>query len=335
MIDSERPKYLEWLNTIANARLIFNMLDELEDYLDNHNIRTNGVKRCYNTEQKARAAFADVCLYVEETAKMTSSDFCIMMEYYKKTSEYYRTKLSRKKDQEEIIRTILRNYFLEPKSRNCTPSMQIIMEELINKDIDIPILVLLLSKGWSGYDSKDGDVTNFLQTYNQVIQILSEYAEECACIQPFPPIIAAKKEANKSRLTLAIHVRNIIEKIREFSSPDAIFQTVHKEKNLDLNIEGYWNECGGKAERTDFWHIERTPNIGLYYAIRYEKKEGCKVERTRYSIDFAEDDYGNVTVLIVHPQAGRHYLEDYEYDESEHCYYSRSLISTFGTQPGA
>ena len=86
MIDSERPKYLEWLNTIANARLIFNMLDELEDYLDNHNIRTNGVKRCYNTEQKARAAFADVCLYVEETAKMTSSDFCIMMEYYKKRS---------------------------------------------------------------------------------------------------------------------------------------------------------------------------------------------------------------------------------------------------------
>ena len=101
MIDSERPKYLEWLNTIANARLIFNMLDELEDYLDNHNIRTNGVKRCYNTEQKARAAFADVCLYVEETAKMTSSDFCIMMEYYKKTSEYYRTKLSRKKPKNE------------------------------------------------------------------------------------------------------------------------------------------------------------------------------------------------------------------------------------------
>ena len=60
MIDSEKPKYLEWLNTIANARLIFNTLDELEDYLDNHNIRTNGVKRCYNTEQKARAAFADV-----------------------------------------------------------------------------------------------------------------------------------------------------------------------------------------------------------------------------------------------------------------------------------
>ena len=325
MIDSERPKYLEWLNTIANARLIFNTLDELEDYLDNHNIRTNGVKRCYNTEQKARAAFADVCLYVGETAKMTSSGFCIMMEYYKQTSEYYRTKLSRKKDQEEIIRTILRNYFLEPKSRNCTPSMQIILDELVDKDIDIPILVLLLSKGWSGYDSKDGDVPNFMQTYNQVIQILSEYAEECACIQPFPPVIAAKKEANKSRLTLAVHVRNIIEKIREFNSPDAIFQTVHKEKNLDLNIEGYWNECGGKAERTDFWHIERTPNIGLYYAIRYDKKEGGKVERTRYSIDFAEDDYGNVTVLIVHPKAGRHYFEDYEYDESEHCYYKMAM----------
>ena len=128
MIVSDEPKYLEWLNTIANSRLLFNTIGELEDYLDNHNIHTNGIKRCYNTKQKARAAFADLCLYVAETAKMTSNDFCILLDYYKKTSEFYQKRLSRRKNPDDIIKTILDNYFLNPERRNCSPSMNSIIQ---------------------------------------------------------------------------------------------------------------------------------------------------------------------------------------------------------------
>ena len=284
MTVSDEPKYLEWLNTIANSRLLFNTIGELEDYLDNHNIHTNGIKRCYNTEQKVRAAFADLCLYVAETAKMTSNDFCILLDYYKKTSEFYQKRLSRRKNPDDIIKTILDNYFLNPERRNCSPSMNSIIQETIDNDIDIPILVLLLMRAWAGYESKDGDIVDLWERYKHTIDLLEDYSEEIGCQMPFPPMVSARNEVYKSRLTLAYHVRDIIEKARQFSDPDRIFRSVHNARNLDMNIEGYWNECGGKAERTDFWLIEKTTNIGLYYAIKFNKMEGGKVERIRYSI---------------------------------------------------
>lgn len=325
MTVSDEPKYQDWLITIANSRLLFNTIGELEKYLDNHNIHTNGIKRCYNTEQKARATFADLCLYVAETAKMTSSNFCILLDYYKKTSEFYQKRLSRRKNPDDIIQTILENYFLNPEQRNCSPSMNSIIQETIDNDIDIPILVLLLVRAWGGYESKDGDAIDLWEKYQHTIKLLEEYSEGIGCQMPFPPIVSAKNEKYKSRLTLAVHVREIIEKARQFSDPDHIFSSVHNVRNLDMNIEGYWNECGGKAERTDFWLIEKTANTGLYYAIKYNKMEGGKVERTRYSIDFGEDDFGRITVMFVHPKAGRHYFDDDSYDESDHCYYKMDM----------
>lgn len=325
MIVSDEPKYLEWLNTIANSRLLFNTIGELEDYLDNHNIHTNGIKRCYNTKQKARAAFADLCLYVAETAKMTSNDFCILLDYYKKTSEFYQKRLSRRKNPDDIIKTILDNYFLNPERRNCSPSMNSIIQESIDNDIDIPILVLLLVRAWGGYKSKDGDIVDLWERYKHTIDLLEDYSEEIGCQMPFPPIVSARNEEYKSRLTLAYHVREIIEKARQFSDPDRIFRSVHNARNLDMDIEGYWNECGGKAERTDFWQIEKTTDTGLYYAIKFNKIEGGKVERTRYSVDFSEDDFGRVTAMFMHPKAGRHYFDDDDYDESDHCYYKMDM----------
>ena len=83
MAAPDESMYLEWLNVITNSRLIFNTLDELEDYLDNHNIRTNGVKRCYRNKQLARATFYDLYMYVE---KATNSvlDLETTMKQYKK-----------------------------------------------------------------------------------------------------------------------------------------------------------------------------------------------------------------------------------------------------------
>ena len=45
MITEEQNKYEEWLTTIANTRLLFNTVEEMENYLDNHSIHSNGIKR--------------------------------------------------------------------------------------------------------------------------------------------------------------------------------------------------------------------------------------------------------------------------------------------------
>jgi len=76
------PKYLEWLNVIAKTRLIFNTSDELENYLDNHNITANGMKRIYPTEQKLRSTFNDLYMYVRNV-----SDCSIKLDRFMKDYE--------------------------------------------------------------------------------------------------------------------------------------------------------------------------------------------------------------------------------------------------------
>ena len=52
--------YEEWLTAIANTRLLFNTMAELEDWLDNHSLHNNGVKRSFKSVQRMRSAFRDL-----------------------------------------------------------------------------------------------------------------------------------------------------------------------------------------------------------------------------------------------------------------------------------
>ena len=56
----DTTKYEEWLTTIANTRLIYNTMDELEKTLDNYSIHSNGIKRCFKKKKKMRSAYRDL-----------------------------------------------------------------------------------------------------------------------------------------------------------------------------------------------------------------------------------------------------------------------------------
>ena len=61
----ETAKYEEYLTIIANTRLIYNTMEELENKLDNYSIHNNGIKRCFTTLQKMRSAYRDLKVEVE------------------------------------------------------------------------------------------------------------------------------------------------------------------------------------------------------------------------------------------------------------------------------
>ena len=61
----EPQKYEEWLTTIANTRFVFNTMEELEEMLGNYAIHNNGIRRCFPTGQKLRAAYRDLKVEVE------------------------------------------------------------------------------------------------------------------------------------------------------------------------------------------------------------------------------------------------------------------------------
>ena len=102
----EYDKYEEWLITIANTRLIYNTMDELEDMLDNHSIHNNGIKRCFASSPKMRAAFRDLKV---EVSLMTDENVTLdrFLERYKKTWTFYKTYLSRRADPEKTAMEIL------------------------------------------------------------------------------------------------------------------------------------------------------------------------------------------------------------------------------------
>lgn len=52
-------RYEEWLTTIANTRLIYNKMSELEETLGHRSIRKNGIKRSLGRLPRIRAAYRD------------------------------------------------------------------------------------------------------------------------------------------------------------------------------------------------------------------------------------------------------------------------------------
>lgn len=87
----DTANYEERLTTIANTRLIYNTMDELEEMLDNHSIHNNGIKRCFASQQKMRSAYRDLKVEVEYMTDWqiedTIDEGCYFMTRWQKDSD--------------------------------------------------------------------------------------------------------------------------------------------------------------------------------------------------------------------------------------------------------
>lgn len=321
------PKYLEWLNVIAKTRLIFNTSDELENYLDNHNITANGMKRAYPTEQKQRSTFNDLYMYVR---KMSDCSIKLdrFMKDYEKASDFYRKRLSRRINPEKIAAAILRHFY-SSEDDNCSKSLLGIVEEIENEDIDMTMIVMMLLNALGGYDSKGGDLTDFSERYDTVMNLLEEFTKECPYFEKIPALTEAMHEKGKTRIILYKHVETILSLFSSYNSSTDIMELseIIKQKRIPLNIEGFWNECGGRADRTDFWMIEDTIDEGLYFATKYNKLSSGKIEKTRFMMTLSASPDGRILMYMTHPKSPKHLLAGVPYDESDHVWYMMDMPS--------
>lgn len=321
------PKYLEWLNVIAKTRLIFNTSDELENYLDNHNITANGMKRVYPTEQKQRSTFNDLYMHVWNMSDC-SIKLDSFMKDYEKASDFYRKKLARRINPEKIAAAILRHFYLS-EDDNCSKSLLGIVEEIENEDIDITMIVMMLLNALGGYDSKGGDLTDFSERYDAVMNLLEEFTKECPYFEKIPALTEAMHEKGKTRITLYKHVETILDAFSSYSSTADIMELseIIKQKRIPLNIEGFWNECGGRADRTDFWMIEETIDEGLYFATKYNKLSSGKIEKARFMMTLSSNPDGRILMYMTHPKSPKHLFDGAPYDESDHVWYMMDMPS--------
>lgn len=325
----EDNRYEEWLTTIANTRLIYNTMKELEDMMDCHSIHSNGIKRCFTTEQKLRAAFRDLKV---EVNLMTSGSISLdsLLTKYKETWEFYHANLARRSEPSSIVLEILAYCFPPYKQEGFSKKKVELYDQIIEQDISITLLILMLMKVLPGYDSKNGDVLDMPHRYEEVMTLLDKFCSQIPIFSTLPAITSARGEENKTRLMLIYHVEEILDIYLSYADADNVYETSSgmKAKAVAMNIDGYWNECNGELSRTDFWQIESALAEGSYFATHWHKDASNKLTGIRYTLFLYETTDENVLAYMIHPEAIKHRMEGKEYGDGDNVWYQMPMPST-------
>ena len=327
-MEQETSIYEEWLTTIVNTRLIFNTTEEFEDFIDNHSIHNNSIKKCFTSPQKMRAAFTDLQAFVSFLSQ-GSLNLSTFMTEYEKASSFFSNNLARRTHPKKTADEILRNHFM-PHTINGHPRKKAdIYRQIEEQNIDIAILIMMLMKALPGYESKNGDLTNFEEVYEDVIKLLDNFTSNGTIFESLPLIKNAREDDDKTRIVLYYYVYEILNNYKSFSSSSELYNISEKTKKYlaPLNIEGFWNEDGGKLKNTQFWQIVNTIRAGIYFAIYWEKDEENRLKGTKYELYILQDE-DRLIFYLAHPKAIKHQIEGRKLTDEDSTWYGTNMLDT-------
>ena len=299
----EEPKYEEWLTTIVNTRFLYNTMDEIEAMLDNHSIHSNGIKRSFNTPQKMRSAFRDLKV---EAYSLTDETLLLdkVLIKYKKSWEFFKTYLARRSNPYGLALELLQYIYYPDRRESFSNRKKSIFNQVIDEGVSATFLSLMLLKIIPGYDSKDGDAIDFARQFELAMSLLEKFTEGGTMFNVLPIITRARSESIKTRFMAYYHFSSILDTFESYNCSENMYDTSSalKQLQVELNIEGFWNECGGDAIYTEFWQIEPTINGSTYFATHWHKDANKVLTGIRYTLFLSEADDGDVIAYIVHPE---------------------------------
>ena len=94
-----------------------------------------------------------------------------------------------------------------------------------------------------------------------------------------------------------------------------------KDASVELDIDGYWNECNGKLLYTDFWQIEHALNHGSYFFTHWHKDANGNLTGIRYAAFLSEAPDGRLILYMLHPEAIKHRMEGKRYGDKDYVWY--------------
>lgn len=323
----ESTRYEEWLTTIANTRLIYNTMDELEEMLDNHSIHNNGIKRCFNSLQKLRSAYRDLKV---ETDLMTDGIIHLdeALQHYQKAWNFFHNHLYRRSHPDQVAIELL-SYCYPPYIREGLGAKRAsIYQQVIEQNINVPFLLLLLLKAVPGYDSKEGDVANISWLFEHVMNLLEQFTSNNQEFSVLPSILRAREESNKSRLMLLYHVSRILDTYESYIESTNIYHTANyiKTSRINPDIVGYWNECEGQLLYTDFWQIEDALEYGTYFMTHWHKDAENRLTGVRYTLFIVESADGDAIYYLLHPEAMKRRMKRQPYSDADQVWYKTERL---------
>ena len=323
----EPTKYEEWLTTIANTRLIYNTMDELEDMLDNNSIHNNGIKRCFTSQQKMRSAYRDLKVEVDlMTDGILNLDRVLL--HYQKAWSFFHDNLYRRANPEQVAIELLSFCYPPFIRKGIGAKRAAIYQQIIEQNINIPFLLLLLMKSIPGYDSKEGDANDVPLQFERITALLERFTGNDAVFSVLPAITRAREETNKSRLMLLFHVSQILDTYESYADTANIYDTADDIKacHVNLDIVGYWNECGGELHYTDFWQIEDAINYGTYLMTHWHKDADNRLTGIRYTLFIIEGADGRLVYYMLHPEAIKRRMKGLPYEDADQVWYKTDWL---------
>lgn len=315
-------KYEGWLITIANTRLIFNRMEELEDMLDVHSIHSNGVKRSFSSHQRMRSAFRDLMVEVFEMTDY-NVNLEVFLDDYKKAWAFYKDNLARRSSPETFPMDIL-NYCYSPNMADTvSKKRQDLISLALSQNVNVLVLLLIQMRALPGYDSKEGDPEDFPVVYEKVMQLLKEFTGT-GMYEVLPVISEARMEERKTRLMLYHHVVSILNVYCSYASEKGLYEASETMKGLlyEIDLDGYWNECGGTAQMTHFWHFQHSESPASYFLTHWEKDAENYLKGIRYTVFCLDAEDGNLHLYMTHPESMRHRIEGRKFTDMDHVWYA-------------
>lgn len=298
---------------------------EIETMLDNHSIHSNGIKRCFATPQKMRSAFRDLKV---EAFQMTDEALLLdkVLIEYKRTWEFFRAHMSRRSKPFDTALELLRYIYYPDRRDSFGNRKKAIFRQVVDEGISASFLSLMLLKVIPGYDSKDGDVMDFPRQFESAMSLLEKFTEGATMFNVLPAITRARSETNKTRFMAYYHFSSILSTFESYNSSEDLYDTTTalKQMLVEIDIKGFWNECGGEAIYTEFWQIEPTSN-GIFFATHWHKDSNNILSGIRYTLSLSKADDGDVIAYIMHPKWIRNRMKGTPYADSDHTWYKFAL----------
>ena len=322
MKESDYLKYEEYLTTIVNTRFLYNTISDYESKLGLFSLHSNGVKRCLNSYNKIRSAFRD---FQVETSLLTNNTIQLeeIILDYKLTWDFYSEFLSRRRNITNWCQDLL-NFYYPPFKVNCISSVKLdLFSKVVSRNINVPLLLLFLLKVIPGYDSKEGDVDDINASFNKVLSLLTAFTYDTKRFNLLPSIRRAKQEINKTRLTLLYHTCNILDLYSAYEDSNELYRqsSYIKTMSVNLDIEGFWNQCGGSLNSTVFYQVENLLQDGAYSVTYWHKDATNILNGIRYTMFLSKYDITNLQAYIMHPQAIKAIINGKPYTEEDNVWY--------------
>lgn len=325
----EKEVYKKWLATIANTRLVFNTTRELEAFYDVNAIHSNGILRCVpNTLQGVRSAFNDIMVevYHQTEHNVELDDFMVRYEH---TWEFYKEYLDRRSAPVKVAHELMAYCYAKKQDEVCAhiKKQRAEIYELAHNDsdIDIPLLILMLLKALPGFDSKAGDVTNFNETYFNVLKELRTFVQNGPLLSVLPAIRRAENlpAERKTRIMLAYYTAVILNTYTRYIDPEHIYQTSDylKRQSVSLELDGYWTPTSnGTFMGSEVWEIQAAINDGTYFAYKLYRKDNV-IYKERYIMFLSETDDERLQMYILHPESPARMIKGEPYLDKDQMWY--------------